>query len=291
MSDAVDQAINQIEFSSLTRQKVYLDTQYLKPVSGGGPVNADYIISSLRQQMTAAGCLVQEYLDDADIVIEPRVGALGTDGHEVTYGIPQNSSLTNAATALSGSPSIPVLPEISFGRNDALSGVAKIIIFAYDRESKQPVWQSGIAQAESSSNSMWILGAGPFQRGSIYEGVRFAGKSIEDQQNAIRSAITPPPLPVTPRILLNAPDPEEETPETFTQLPLSSSANGPQILAPQIHYDDKYLFDLSGGASEAVEESSVEESAVADDSTTEIEEGGADSDVQQAGFEQPAINE
>ena len=167
MSDAVDQAINQIDFNSLTGQKVYLDTQYLKPVSGGGPVNADYIISSLRQQMTAARCLVQEYLDDADIVIEPRVGALGTDGHEVTYGIPQNSSITNAATALSGSPTIPVLPEISFGRNDALSGVAKIIVFAYDRETKQPVWQSGIAQAESSSNSTWILGAGPFQKGSI----------------------------------------------------------------------------------------------------------------------------
>jgi hypothetical protein len=40
------------------------------------------------------------------------------------------------------------------------------------------VWQSGFAQRESSSNDVWILGAGPFQRGTIYQGTEFAGQSI-----------------------------------------------------------------------------------------------------------------
>ncbi len=132
--------------------------------------------------MTASGCLIQDSRADADIVVEPRVGALGTDGHEVTYGIPQNNSIGSAASVLSGVPAIPVIPEISFGKNDELSGIAKIIVFAYDRETREPLWQSGIAKAESNSSSTWILGAGPFQKGTIYEGMRFAGKPIEEHE-------------------------------------------------------------------------------------------------------------
>lgn len=177
ISDAVDQAISQIDFQSLRGQRVFLDTQYLRSVKGVGFVNAEYIISSLRQQLTAAQCLVQDTREVADIVVEPRVGALGTDGHEVVYGIPQSGSLTSAAAILSSSP-IPAIPELSVGKSNAQSGIAKVIVFAYDRETRKPIWQSGIAKAESTSSNTWYLGAGPFQKGSIYEGMRFAGHKI-----------------------------------------------------------------------------------------------------------------
>jgi len=178
ISDAVDQAISQIDFDSLRYKKVFLDTTYLQPIKGVGFVNAEYIISSLRQQLTASRCLIQEDRETADIIVEPRVGALGTNGHEVTYGIPQNSAISTAAAAFSSSP-IPSVPEISFGRSDAQSGIAKIIVFAFDKETKQPVWQSGIARAESNSNNTWVLGAGPFQKGSVHDNVRFAGTKIK----------------------------------------------------------------------------------------------------------------
>lgn len=177
MSDAVDQAISQIDFQSLRGERVYLDTQYLHSVKGVGFVNAEYIISSLRQQLTAARCLIQDSREAADIVVEPRVGALGTDGHEVVYGIPQSGSLTSAAAILSSAP-IPAIPELSVGKSNAQSGIAKVIVFAYDRQTRKPVWQSGIAKAESTSSNTWYLGAGPFQKGSIYEGMRFAGHKI-----------------------------------------------------------------------------------------------------------------
>lgn len=177
MSDAVDQAIGKIDFQILRGQKVFVDTLYLHSVKGVGFVNSEYIISSLRQQLTAAQCLIQDSRETADIVVEPRVGALGTDGHEVVYGIPQSGSVTSAAAMLSSSP-IPAIPEISFGKSNAQSGIAKIIVFAYDRETREPVWQSGIAKAESTSSNTWYMGAGPFQKGSIYEGMRFAGKKL-----------------------------------------------------------------------------------------------------------------
>jgi hypothetical protein len=186
LSDAVDRAVAKIDFTHLAGQKVYLDTVYLHSVKGIGFVNSEYVISSLRQQLTAARCLVQDSREDAEIVVEPRVGALGTDGHEVVYGIPQSGAVNSAAKVLTNVP-IASIPEISFGKNNAQSGIAKIIVFAYQRESREPVWQSGVARAESTSKDTWFLGAGPFQKGSIYEGVRFAGNKIEPTEPVLSS--------------------------------------------------------------------------------------------------------
>lgn len=177
ISDAVDQAISQIDFRYLEGRKVFVDTLYLRSVKGVGFVNSDYIISSLRQQLTAANCLIQDDRESADVIVEPRVGALGTDGHEVVYGLPQSAAITSAAAIFSGS-AIPPIPEVSVGKLNAQSGVAKVIVFAYDSQTREPVWQSGIAKSESTSSNSWFLGAGPFQKGSIYEGRRFAGQRL-----------------------------------------------------------------------------------------------------------------
>jgi hypothetical protein len=179
MSDAVDEAVDQIDFSALQNQTVFLDTTYIKPVEGIGFVNSEYIISSLRQKLTTAQCLIQDNKEEADIIVEPRVGTLGTNGNEVTYGLPQTSAISTASAAIAHTPALPAIPEISVGRSDAHSAIAKIIVYAFERESKRPVWQSGIAKAESNSNNTWILGAGPIQRGTIYDNVRFAGKTLK----------------------------------------------------------------------------------------------------------------
>ena len=51
-------------------------------------------------------------------------------------------------------------------------------MFAYHRESKRAVWQSGVSQATSTAKDMWIFGVGPFQSGTIYDGPQFAGNKI-----------------------------------------------------------------------------------------------------------------
>ena len=178
ISDAVDKAVDRIDFSALNGVKVYLDSRYISSLRTNLFIDSNYVTSSLRQQLTASGALVQDDREHATLVVEPRVGALGSDGHDVTYGIPQSGALSSAVSVVSGS-SLPVIPEISLGRTDALSGVAKLVVFAYDRESREPIWQSGLAKAESTSSNTWILGAGPFQRGTVHDGVRFAGKRLE----------------------------------------------------------------------------------------------------------------
>lgn len=190
ISNAIDEAVAQIDFGYLAGNKVFLDTTYLKADKNSGLVNTNYVISSLRQQLTAADCQIHDSIQDADVIVEPRIGAMGTDGHKVTYGIPKTGGLSAAASAFSGSP-ISAIPEISFAQSDALSGIAKVVVFAYDSATREPVWQSGTAKAESNSTSTWVLGAGPFQKGSVYDTTRFAGRAINEvgHGNVLRSGL------------------------------------------------------------------------------------------------------
>ncbi|QDT90597.1 hypothetical protein Pan161_22500 [Gimesia algae] len=179
-SDAVDQTISHLDFSTLANKKVFFDTTYIKNVKGVGFVNGDYIISSLRQQIVAANCLIQEKKEEADYVIEARVGTLATNGHEVNYGIPASNMLSSAATLMPAAPAIPTIPEISLAKKNNQSAAAKISVFAYNQKTRERVWQSGVLQAKSTARDTWILGAGPFQRGTIYkDGAQFAGSKIE----------------------------------------------------------------------------------------------------------------
>ena len=178
LSDSVDRTIDQIDFGPLAGRRVFLDTTYLRPVKGTMFVNADYIISGLRHKMTVSGCQVQTSRDDADYVVEARVGALGTDSMEVTYGIPASGSVSAAASLVTSVPALPTIPEISFGKRNASLSTSKIAVYAYHRETGTAVWQSGTALAKSDAKHSWLLGAGPLQHGSIYDDTTFAGIKI-----------------------------------------------------------------------------------------------------------------
>jgi hypothetical protein len=177
-SDAVDRSIAGIDFRPLTGQKVFFDTKYLTNYKGIGFVNAEYVISSLRQQMFAAGCLLQDKLEEAEYVVEARVGTLGNDEHEIVYGIPANNGLATASAVVPNAPPLPSIPEISVARKHNQRAAAKVAAFAYHRQTHSAVWQSGLSVAKSSERDTWILGAGPFERGSIHDGWEFAGTRV-----------------------------------------------------------------------------------------------------------------
>jgi hypothetical protein len=179
LSDSIDQAIDQLDLSPLAGRKVYLDTEYMKTYKGPNVyITSDYIISALRQKMTTTGCLVQATRLEADYILEARIGALGTDSMEVTYGIPSSNGLGTAASALAGAPAVPAIPEISVGKRNGVKGISKVVVFAYHRETSVPVWQSGSAVARSDARDSWFLGIGPLTRGSVYNGTLLAGNRI-----------------------------------------------------------------------------------------------------------------
>jgi len=183
LSDAVDRSIDQIDVAGLEGHTIFLDATYINPDRSPRPggvdnyVNSSYIISALRQKLITSGCHLKATADEADYIVEARVGALGTDAVEVTYGLPASNALSSVAS-LVGSIPVPAIPEISVGKRNAALSTSKVVLFAYHRETGQPVWQSGVALARSDAKDSWILGAGPIQRGSIYDGTQFAGSRL-----------------------------------------------------------------------------------------------------------------
>ncbi len=169
ISDAIDRAVQSINFSKLAGRSVYFDERHLYEVVDDG-----YLISSFRQHLLASGCILKDAREQATYVIEPRAGAIGTDNDELLFGIPATN--VPQLTLLSGLPS--AIPEVPVIKRRHQRGVAKVAVFAYRRDTGEPVWQSGIATNESSSDDTWFLGAGPFKRGTIHDGVSYADRKI-----------------------------------------------------------------------------------------------------------------
>ena len=183
ISDAIDRTVQQVNFKVLEGEAVYFDERHMLEV-----VDKAYLISSFRQHLLASGCILKEKREDATFIIEPRVGAVGTDNHDWLVGIP---AINVPQVPLA--PTLPAaIPEIPFAKRRDQRGVAKVAVFAYRRETGEPVWQSGMAISESEANDIWVLGAGPFKRGTIYEEKSFASgriaPKVEDLDSAPRVA-------------------------------------------------------------------------------------------------------
>ncbi len=170
ISDAMDRAVAQLDFRAVAGKTVYLDAAPLE-----GVTDALYLTSLMRQHMLAAGCILKEDREKADYVAEIRAGAIGTDRREVMFGVP--------ATGISGMlpmGGVPAgIPELPLATKTEQRAVAKIAVFAYNRKTGRPVWQSGIVPVESTAKNVWVLGVGPFERGSIFDGTSFAGSRIK----------------------------------------------------------------------------------------------------------------
>ena len=224
VSSAVDNAVFEIDFSPLAGQTVYLDSQYIKDAKSNrlevGDAASGYVISAIRQQMATCGCLIQDDRADADFIVEARVGALGADASEVIYGVPQSNFLGaafSAASLVTAAPAAPTIPEIAIARKDNRRAAAKVIAYAYHRDSRRVVWQSGKSQSETTAEDRWVLGAGPFQRGTIYEGLQFAGSELPQlEPPPMAGAANPAGLAEAPRLFVEPSDLLADKPQPDT---------------------------------------------------------------------------
>ena len=169
LSNAIERAVNDMDFSILQGKEVYFDPQYLKGVSDEG-----YIISSIRQRLLADGVLLKGTRDEAVYVVEARAGTVGTNRQDVLIGVPQVTLPTGSM--MTGVPS--AIPEIPLAKKTQQRGIVKLAAFAYNQQTGQAVWQSGTHPITADSRDTWFLGTGPFQRGSIYNGTSFAGQRV-----------------------------------------------------------------------------------------------------------------
>jgi hypothetical protein len=167
LTNAWDSALQKVDFRPLTGVPVFLDTTNVTAIDQG------WVVSSLRQAMLSQGVLLRSKAEQAQWVLEARVGAYGTDDYSWMIGVPQ----TSIPMTITGMPAgtIPKMPLIEKSKQQA---VAKLALFAYDRGSGQMVWSSGTMLATANAKDVFVAGLGPIQSGSIRGGTNFVGIRI-----------------------------------------------------------------------------------------------------------------
>jgi hypothetical protein len=181
LTNAWDSALAKLDFRPLTGVPVYLDTTNVTAVDQG------WVVSSLRQALLTQGVLLRAKPEQAQWIVEARVGAYGTDAYNVLVGIPQ----TTVPPTFTGIPS-GTIPEMSLLKKSHQEGIAKLALFAYDRASGQYVWSSGPVIATSSAKDLYVGGVGPIQGGTIRGGTKFIGTKIPMPSEALGPIVNTP---------------------------------------------------------------------------------------------------
>jgi hypothetical protein len=216
VSQAIDRAVMRIDVRPLAGRKVFLETAFLDDLDDG-----KYLESALRHQLMASGCLLAKDRDAADVVVEARAGAIGTDRSSVLLGIPATS------VTLKGNETST--PELVLAKRSEQRGVAKLSVYAYERESGQPIWQSGEEHVASHARDRWLFGAGPWQDGEIHDEPAFAGHTIHKRNaKAVSDAAPQDPAALAGMVDLSKP-------KVFAGLPGGGDATPrqPAVIADQ----------------------------------------------------------
>jgi hypothetical protein len=167
LTNAWDRAIQKVDFRPLTGVPIYLDTANVNAVDQG------YVISSIRHALLSQGALLKQKPEQAQYIVEARVGAYGTDAYNLLIGVPQ----TTVPQTVTGMPS-GTIPEISLAKKVDQLAVAKLSIFAYDRNTGHIIWDSGDQIDTASAKDTYIGGFGPIQSGTIRGGTQVLGVKV-----------------------------------------------------------------------------------------------------------------
>ncbi len=165
-SSAIERAVAQVDCRPLAGRRVFLDAAFMDDVSDG-----KYLVSTLRHQLLASGCLLADKAEDAEVIVEARAGAIGTDRSDLVLGVP--------GTTVSIKGNEITTPDVGIAKRSEQRGVAKLSVHAYERESGRAVWQSGMENMASHVRDRWLFGAGPFQDGEIHDAPEFAGHKLK----------------------------------------------------------------------------------------------------------------
>jgi hypothetical protein len=162
VSNSIDQALEKVDFAAFSGRAVFLQDKYVDCV------DKNYLLGTIRHRAFGAGARVVDKQEDADIVLEARVGSVGTDNAETFVGLPK----------LSVPGPVPIsLPEVRLLTRANQTGTAKIGLVAYDAKTMEPLGNGGVSLARSDDNNWFVFGLGPYQNGSVRNEVASSLKS------------------------------------------------------------------------------------------------------------------
>ena len=180
ISNAIDRVVTKIDFSPMQGKRCFLDTSAIEQTT-----DKNYLALTIRQHLATKGAVLAANKEDAEYVVEVRVGAVGTDRDDLLVGVPAMTLPSLPSSDFTGA----VIPEIPFIKRTKQRGVANIALFAYNKATGKPVWISGNRQGESTAQNLWFAGAGPLTRGTIYSETTFAGNHLPFRSHPNHEAV------------------------------------------------------------------------------------------------------
>lgn len=115
-SAAADRAADKLTFNLQPGTKVFVDASFVEGT------DSKYVISSIRDRVMRRGGDIMDDKGKADLIIEPRIGALSVDRDRTLFG----------------TPALPVpivgieIPEIALFKRSYQQGVVKLAATTYD---------------------------------------------------------------------------------------------------------------------------------------------------------------
>ena len=171
-SSAIDRVCEKLAIQLPEDSKVFVDARYVEGT------DSKYLVATLRDRILREGGRLVAKRGDADLVFEPRVGALSVDRKESLVGLPS----VPIPIPLAGDLEIP---ELALFKRDRQQGVVKLALTTYDaktgalRQSLQPTygfsektewiallifdWQTNDLMPDPQ-NDAWV-GEGSFEKG------------------------------------------------------------------------------------------------------------------------------
>ncbi len=150
ISNAIDRSLSKVDFASFQGAKIHIDEKYLDCVDKG------YLIGSIRHRAMTNGATLVAKPEEADVVLEIRSGAIGTDSADSFVGTPEIVL-----------PGMLTLPEVRLISRNNQSAMAKIGIVAYSPKTNQLLGEGGVSSSLSRDNNWFVLGVGPYQNGEV----------------------------------------------------------------------------------------------------------------------------
>lgn len=150
VSNAVDQSLSKVDFQSFGGRKVFVEEKYLDCT------DKNYVVSSVRHRVLMQGAQIVAKPEDAELILEVRSGAVGTNSSNSFLGIPQIQL-----------PGMISTPEIKLVNRVNQTGMAKIGLVAYDAKSYQVLGDGGMSLARSDDSNWYVFGIGPWQNGTV----------------------------------------------------------------------------------------------------------------------------
>jgi|GEM_PF-577512 len=181
LTGSFDQALRRIDFGPLAGAAVYFEPKHIEAVDKG------WVISAIREAMIVRGVRLVDKPEEAMVIVEGRIGALGTDDYSFLIGIPQ---MTIPVT-LAGLPT-GTIPEMALMKKQDQHALSKLALFAYDKASGSVVWTSGTATGFANSRNLFVGGMGPIQSGSHKKSPEFMGVVLPHM------TVQPVPIRMTP---------------------------------------------------------------------------------------------